>query len=233
MASGLARNSRPAMPDDPAFVRTIAANPDDDAPRLVYADVLDESGEPAKMARAEFIRVQIEKARLVPETPRWNELWHRDRVLLDWARQWRAELPAIKGAQYGGFIRGFIDRVDVPSGQLALSLSTVLDAVPIRILAVHVSSLRIVRALAAHGRLAEVPELALIPPWNFNSPSVLRAFARRGPWPNLRRLVVEFVPDDLQAVQSPVWRKVWRELKGEFGDLLKADHRLSQLRRRL
>src|SRR3954471_13618531 len=101
------------MPDDPAFIRTIAASPDDDAPRLVYADVLDETGDPAKQARAEFIRVQIEKARLVPETPRWNELWDRDTALLDCARQWRAELPAIDGVQYAGFVRGFIDRVEI------------------------------------------------------------------------------------------------------------------------
>jgi uncharacterized protein (TIGR02996 family) len=43
-----------------ALLARILASPEDDAPRLVYADWLDEHGEPA---RAEFIRVQCELAR--------------------------------------------------------------------------------------------------------------------------------------------------------------------------
>jgi uncharacterized protein (TIGR02996 family) len=42
-----------------ALLAAIRAAPDDDAPRLVYADSLDEYGQPE---RAEFIRVQIELA---------------------------------------------------------------------------------------------------------------------------------------------------------------------------
>src|SRR4051812_31952597 len=41
------------------FLREICEHPDDDAPRLIYADWLDENGQPD---RAEFIRVQIELA---------------------------------------------------------------------------------------------------------------------------------------------------------------------------
>lgn len=44
------------MSDRAAFVSAIAASPDDDLPRLVFADWLDENGDPA---RAEFIRLQI------------------------------------------------------------------------------------------------------------------------------------------------------------------------------
>jgi uncharacterized protein (TIGR02996 family) len=43
-------------PDHLAFLKAILANPDDDAPRLVYADWLDEIDQPE---RAEFIRRQI------------------------------------------------------------------------------------------------------------------------------------------------------------------------------
>ena len=42
------------------FLEAICATPQDDTPRLVYADWLDEHGDPA---RAEFIRVQVELAR--------------------------------------------------------------------------------------------------------------------------------------------------------------------------
>lgn len=44
-----------------AFIQAIVDSPADDTPRLVYADWLDEQGE---SARAEFIRVQCELARL-------------------------------------------------------------------------------------------------------------------------------------------------------------------------
>ena len=39
----------------------IVANIEDDAPRLVYADWLEENGH---AARAEFVRVQLQRARL-------------------------------------------------------------------------------------------------------------------------------------------------------------------------
>ena len=45
------------------LLKTIIENPDDDAPRLVFADWLDEHGEPE---RAEFIRVQIKLAAMQP-----------------------------------------------------------------------------------------------------------------------------------------------------------------------
>ena len=43
-----------------AFLNAIVAQPEDDLPRLVFADYLEESGEPALVARAHFIRAQIE-----------------------------------------------------------------------------------------------------------------------------------------------------------------------------
>jgi uncharacterized protein (TIGR02996 family) len=43
------------------FLRAVLAAPDDDTPRLAFADWLDEHGEPE---RAEFIRVQCRLARL-------------------------------------------------------------------------------------------------------------------------------------------------------------------------
>ena len=120
------------MPDDPAFVRAVAERPEDDAPRLIYADVLEESGEEAKQARAEFIRVQIEKHHLQPHTPRWNELWRRDSALLDWARRWRAELPPLPGITWGGFRRGFLDKIET-SGDLYAAHGTVIHAhIPVR-----------------------------------------------------------------------------------------------------
>jgi uncharacterized protein (TIGR02996 family) len=65
-----------------AFLRAIFDAPDDDLPRLVYADFLDENGDPL---RAEFIRVQCRLAALPaqPEPPEVRALRLRERELLD------------------------------------------------------------------------------------------------------------------------------------------------------
>jgi uncharacterized protein (TIGR02996 family) len=56
-----------------AFLEAIRADPGDDAPRLVFADWLEENGEPDF---AEFIRVEIERDRLAHDDPR-REALHR------------------------------------------------------------------------------------------------------------------------------------------------------------
>src|SRR5262245_57432383 len=66
LAGGLDGPQRPmtigaAVTDGDALIRSILANPADDAPRLVYADWLQEHG---RGEDAEFIRVQVELARL-------------------------------------------------------------------------------------------------------------------------------------------------------------------------
>jgi uncharacterized protein (TIGR02996 family) len=51
-----------------ALLRAILAAPADDTPRLVYADYLEEHGDPA---RAAFIRTQIALARVPEYDPVW------------------------------------------------------------------------------------------------------------------------------------------------------------------
>jgi uncharacterized protein (TIGR02996 family) len=62
------------MSDDAAFLRAIISEPADDTARLVYADFLEETGDPVQVARAEFIRTQIEAHALHPNHPRRAEL---------------------------------------------------------------------------------------------------------------------------------------------------------------
>ena len=50
------------MSDDEAFLAAVAAHPADDTPRLVYADWLDDRGDP----RAEYVRLEAERHRLKP-----------------------------------------------------------------------------------------------------------------------------------------------------------------------
>jgi uncharacterized protein (TIGR02996 family) len=78
------------MTHEGAFLQVILENPDDDAPRLIYADWLDENGQPE---RAEFIRIERQLAKLTEVETRWQELEARKEQLLwvayreNWAQQ--------------------------------------------------------------------------------------------------------------------------------------------------
>ena len=65
------------MSEDEAFLRAVAAAPADEAPRLVYADWLDERGDP----RGEYIRLQSEIGRTAPHTDRYATLRTRLKAL--------------------------------------------------------------------------------------------------------------------------------------------------------
>src|SRR5438105_1256378 len=90
-----------------AFLNAIRAAPEDDTARLVYADFLDEQGSPAHAARAEFIRVQIELARL-PETDPFRPALedHENYLLRTHEAAWLGELP--KSITGWAFERGFL-----------------------------------------------------------------------------------------------------------------------------
>jgi uncharacterized protein (TIGR02996 family) len=94
---------------DKAFLQAICEAPEDDTPRLVYADWLDDHGQPE---RAEFIRVQVELARTPKYDARWVELRLRERALWKANEQtWRKEVQAW-AAQKVTFRRGFAAQLD-------------------------------------------------------------------------------------------------------------------------
>jgi uncharacterized protein (TIGR02996 family) len=70
---------RVVMSTADALRRAIIDRPDDDLPRLAYADALDEAGDPA---RAEFIRVEVELARIPEHDPTRPALEDREHDLL-------------------------------------------------------------------------------------------------------------------------------------------------------
>ncbi len=97
-----------------AILDDIIANPDDDTPRLVMADWLDENGDPE---RADFIRVQIALGRMPEDDERRWELEDREHILLARHRNaWARELPEgitldlLRPA--GPFVRGLVDAVE-------------------------------------------------------------------------------------------------------------------------
>lgn len=96
------------MSDREALIAGICAQPDEDTPRLAFADYLEEFGEPD---RAAFIRAQVELAR----TPAWEPFAVRARWQtpdLVTGKPFRKELPpALSGSHVGWdalpFRRGF------------------------------------------------------------------------------------------------------------------------------
>jgi uncharacterized protein (TIGR02996 family) len=73
------------MTEHLGFLRAIIGDPDDDTARLIYADWLDERGDP----RGEFIRVQCQLARLPQADSRVEGLHARERALLkDHQQEW-------------------------------------------------------------------------------------------------------------------------------------------------
>lgn len=75
-------------PGHEPFLRAICQAPDDDAPRLVFADWLDENGDPD---RAEFIRLQVQLARH-PDAA--GMAVRCEQLFLVKSRRWIADLPA-------------------------------------------------------------------------------------------------------------------------------------------
>src|SRR5262245_34901242 len=102
------------MAEREALLRAIRESPDEDAPRLVYADWLDEHGE---AARAELIRVQCELARLAEGDPPAEGLRNREQSLLrKHERVWRNTLP--DWTAQARFERGFLGRVEATPAEL-------------------------------------------------------------------------------------------------------------------
>jgi uncharacterized protein (TIGR02996 family) len=101
------------MSDEDALLTAIAAHPEEDTPRLMYADWLDEHGQPV---RAEFIRGQIEIAQKehLPRVVlnRYVSLFQRNQELID---NHRAELlgplAGLPGKVRIEFHRGFVSEV--------------------------------------------------------------------------------------------------------------------------
>src|SRR5437660_12362611 len=93
-----------------ALLQAVIEAPEDDGPRLVLADWLEEHGQPE---RAEFVRTQVELARLEEWGPRRYDLAAREREFLAaHEAEWRRALPAFKGVRWGAFERGLVGSVE-------------------------------------------------------------------------------------------------------------------------
>jgi uncharacterized protein (TIGR02996 family) len=114
--------------DELAFLRLILAHPDADGPRLVYADWLDEHGQPD---RAEYIRVQCALAQMPDDAPRRDVFRQRDVVLREQYRaEWSGPLAGL--ASEWDFHRGFPDDVKIEARAFLSHAPALFAALPIR-----------------------------------------------------------------------------------------------------
>jgi uncharacterized protein (TIGR02996 family) len=120
------------MTTEADLLRAVCETPDDDAPRLVYADWLEENGRPE---RAAFIRMQTELATLKDDSPRRRELAFRCRLLLDdHARAWLGPLRAV--ASDARWARGFVEAVELRPRFSRKQVAALFAAWPVRRLTV-------------------------------------------------------------------------------------------------
>lgn len=178
------------------FLGYIVANIDEDTPRLAFADWLQENGQED---RAEFIRVQIQRARLAEWDAAQVRLRLREQELLKkHGEQWLAEVPAVEGAKWEGFRRGIVAEVSFASFEAMRKNAHACRAVaPVEAVTVRWPRQREaaggppiaeLRELSLTGRPTRDDEVA----WLADSPqlSTLKVLTARGLWVDgLRRLL--------------------------------------------
>jgi uncharacterized protein (TIGR02996 family) len=145
------------MSTEKALFQSVLDAPDDDAPRLVYADWLEEHGQPE---RAEFIRVQLAQEGEPEHGLRWRELEKRSLALLKGhRRKWG---PAADGLAWAPeFRRGFVESVCTSARDFADRPDELFARAPLR-------SLRITMRNEVEDELPE----------GFRSPALRQALAQ-------------------------------------------------------
>src|SRR6266536_1271010 len=117
-----------------AFLADILEHPDDDTPRLVYADWLDDHGQ---AERAEFIRAQCRLERMAEDNPRRPGLEDRvaelERV---WGPQWAR--PFCREAKMWSFRRGFVAEIWLSATRFLAAAGRLFRRSPVR--TIHLSN---------------------------------------------------------------------------------------------
>jgi len=182
-----------------AFLQRIRAYPDDDAQRLIFADWLDEEGDP----RGGFIRVQLALAELAPDAAARKVLAAAERKLLEAHREeWEAPLRRLASGCV--FRRGFVDEINVGAKLFLRNADEIFDAAPVR----HVHLLDVSEGLPDVLQCPFLSRLAALTIHASHTGEPLaRAVARSEHLSGLRRLTLtrnRFADDDVeQLARSP------------------------------
>jgi uncharacterized protein (TIGR02996 family) len=141
-----------------AFLADIIDNPNDDAPRLIFADWLQDNGDPD---RAAFIRAQIEWARTAPEDPHRPIVQRQAQALLNaHGLAWLKEVPAWARPN-ASFVRGFVMQIDVTAREFFRGAAGLFRRAPVRAVRLRAANREQVLALASADHLGRLTELDL------------------------------------------------------------------------
>jgi len=115
------------MSTEQSFLDAVCESPGDDAPRLVFADWLEDNGQPQ---RADFIRTQVRLAGMDAHDPGRAELERREWLLLrahgkEWGR------AAARFGKRFGFVRGFVGRMTLESASFLKQADRIAARVPL------------------------------------------------------------------------------------------------------
>jgi uncharacterized protein (TIGR02996 family) len=200
------------MPENEALLQAVLDNPDDDAPRLAYADWCALQPEEASVARAEFIRGQIELAHMPAEILE-HGLAHRlqsrmDKLSSVYGQTWTApSLPFVKSYD---FERGFVELVALDADSLLRNGPRIFTAAPVR----HMD-LRGVRDVGEE--LFSSPSLARLKSLNMNDCGLytfhIRLLAASGVTANLCWLSLTRNHLDLEAARAMAASPYFTNLK--------------------
>jgi uncharacterized protein (TIGR02996 family) len=137
--------------DEQPFLDAILARYHDDGLRIIYADFLDDAGEPE---RAEFVRLQVALARMTEDNPRRAELANREQDLRRLhAAEWSRHLSDLVADC--DFRRGVLDSVVLDAAHFLVVGEELFERVPLR-------RVRLRKCGAVLDRLIQSPLLARI-----------------------------------------------------------------------
>lgn len=161
------------------LIQAIIADPESDSARLSYADWLNQSNRQSDIDLGEFIRLQINIARITNNDSRWPAMIGRERELLEkYRKTWESPLRLLlaprasfltqwlKYRLFGlggswGFRRGFVENVLAPAPKFLDEDAKLFAHTPLRRVVLTRASSHI-RALIADERLRKLASLHLI-----------------------------------------------------------------------
>jgi uncharacterized protein (TIGR02996 family) len=214
----VARQEQVRSAQEQGLLATVLAEPDNDGPRLVYADWLDEHDQPA---RAEFIRLQIELAKR-PGVRRREQLRLREKELLDahketWAEpvaEFRTIYKYYHSRTLYVFRRGFVEGILTDPDTFIEQAAEMFARAPIR--EIHFAEVGDYEELANCKHLLRLHTLEFAGT-NLTEEDNVGVLLRSRYLANLTRLTVEGVDDnghlDLAGVRALVGSKYLGKLE--------------------
>jgi uncharacterized protein (TIGR02996 family) len=189
------------MNTEEAFLHDICDNADDDAPRLVYADWLEERGGDGDGERAEFIRLQCRLTELPWDDAQRPGLKRREAQLLKkYGKKWVGPLGRLtKGRE---LVRGFVEKVSLDARDFLSHADELFRLAPVCMATLSDANYQVLRRLAVCPHLARLRCLAVHGSMRAGGVRVLAASPHLA---NLRGLDVNdtvIEPEGLEALVS-------------------------------